>query len=160
MKRIITFLPLLLAACVPASRPPAIAPAPARPVAAPVAAALALGPDWRDWPLTPGRWSYARGSGASFGEPGQAARLGFRCEGGRVVLTLPGASPAPATIRTSSTARALPVEGGAAALSPADPLLDAVAFSRGRFTVERPGLAPLVVPAHAEVARVVEDCRG
>jgi hypothetical protein len=40
-----------------------------------------------------------------------------------------------------------------------DPLLDAIAFSRGRFMVEVPGTATLYLPAWPEVARVVEDCR-
>ncbi|WP_343520792.1 hypothetical protein [Sphingomonas sp.] len=41
-----------------------------------------------------------------------------------------------------------------------DQLVDAMGYSRGRFIVETPGMAPLVVPAWAEVLRVVEDCRG
>jgi hypothetical protein len=45
-------------------------------------------------------------------------------------------------------------------LSPRDALLDAMAFSRGRFIVEQPGQPSLVVPAWAEFGRVVEDCRG
>jgi hypothetical protein len=41
-----------------------------------------------------------------------------------------------------------------------DPLLDQIAFSRGRFTIEAPGAAMLVIPAWPEAARVIEDCRG
>jgi hypothetical protein len=41
-----------------------------------------------------------------------------------------------------------------------DPGLDQIAFSRGRFTIELPGTAPLVLPTWAEPARVIEDCRG
>jgi hypothetical protein len=48
----------------------------------------------------------------------------------------------------------------ATALAATDPLLDAIAFSRGRVTLEQAGLAPLVVPPYAEVARTIEDCRG
>ncbi len=33
----------------------------------------------------------------------------------------------------------------------ADPLLDAMAFSRGRFTNEQSGQVPLVIPAYAEI---------
>ena len=40
-----------------------------------------------------------------------------------------------------------------------DPLLDAMAFSRGRFAVEVSGGPTLVVPAYPEVTRVIEDCR-
>jgi hypothetical protein len=40
-----------------------------------------------------------------------------------------------------------------------DPLLDAMAFSKGRFAVESAGLATLYVPPYPEVTRVIEDCR-
>lgn len=40
-----------------------------------------------------------------------------------------------------------------------DRLLDAMAFSRGRFAVETGGLPTLYLPAWAEVTRVIEDCR-
>ena len=40
-----------------------------------------------------------------------------------------------------------------------DPLLDAVAFSRGRAAFSDSGQPTLVVPSWAEAARVVEDCR-
>ncbi len=71
------------------------------------------------------------------------------------------------TVRTSSALRTLATQptGGAepyvaAALAPRDALLDAIAFSRGRFIVEQAGQPPLVVPSWAEIGRVVEDCRG
>ncbi|MCR5872550.1 hypothetical protein LRS12_18710 [Sphingomonas sp. J344] len=70
------------------------------------------------------------------------------------------------TIRTSTTARAFtarPTPGlqpyMAVTLAATDPILDAMGYSRGRFVVEMPPLAPLVVPTWAEVQRVVEDCR-
>ena len=44
--------------------------------------------------------------------------------------------------------------------APNDPLLDAIAFSRGRFVIEQTGQPPLVLPPHAEIGRVIEDCRG
>lgn len=175
MKRSVALLPLVLVACVPASRPAAPTPAPTSVAAAPTPPpppTPALGPDWRDWPLTPGTWNYrrdARGSVALFGEANADARLTLRCDLAerRVYLSVAGTQAAQATLRTTSTARQLPLQptGGAlpyaaAALTPTDPLLDALAFSRGRFTVERAGQAPLVVPAYPEVARVTEDCRG
>ena len=71
------------------------------------------------------------------------------------------------TIRTTSMTRALAVQptGGAlpyvaVRLAADDRLLDAMIFSRGRFTIEQPGTAPTVLPPWAELARVVEDCRG
>lgn len=172
---LVLLLPASLAACVPAGRPAAPPSAPAPRVAAPAPAPLppALGPDWRDWPLTPGAWSYRRDAGGSvarFGTAGAPALLLLRCDAGerRILLSLAGGADASAaTLRTTSVTRAVPLRPAAdapayaaAAFAPADPLLDALAFSRGRFTVERPGRPPLVVPAHAELGRVTEDCRG
>ena len=76
-----------------------------------------------------------------------------------------GAVPGPATIRASAMTRTLVLRdvgtgGIGAVLAANDPLLDAIAFSRGRFVIEQPGRAPLVLPAWAEIERVIEDCRG
>lgn len=73
----------------------------------------------------------------------------------------------PASIATTSATRALsaaPVAGAspamvALAFDPNDRLLDAMAFSRGRFSLEINGLPALYLPVWAEVGRVVEDCR-
>ena len=162
---------LLVSSCTPAPprgpAPVVVAPRPAPPPPASAPAA-----DWRDWPVTPGTWTYrqdARGSLALFGMPGGDALLTLRCDlaARAIYLSRAGSAPAPITLRTSSTVRALGVQptGGtppyvAAALRPGDPLLDALGFSRGRFTVEQPGAATLVVPAYAEVERVTEDCRA
>jgi hypothetical protein len=40
-----------------------------------------------------------------------------------------------------------------------DSLLDAIAFSRGRFIVDGGGGLRLVLPASPEAARSIEDCR-
>lgn len=104
-----------------------------------------------------------------FGQSGADARAVLRCDRGerRVFLSVAGSAPAPLVVRTTSTSRSLAVSptGGAvpyvaAALSPSDPLLDAMAFSRGRFALDQPGAQPLALPAWAEIGRVIEDCRG
>ncbi len=52
------------------------------------------------------------------------------------------------------------VAGGLEIALPArDPLLDAIAFSRGRFAVQAAGTIPLYMPSWTEISRVVEDCR-
>lgn len=164
-------LALLLAAtgCVSPPRE-ASAPPPEAVTRPPAPAPLAA--DWRDWPVTAGTWAYtadARGSVAMFGRVGADALAVLRCDraGGRVFLSVAGGAPGTVTVRTSSVARSLPVgaTGGtppylAATLAPADPLLDAMAFSRGRFALSMAGSPPLVLPAWAEVGRVVEDCRA
>ena len=149
--------------------PPAPAPV-ARPAPAP--RPMPLTADWRDWPYTPGTWTYRReprGSLASFGTSPGAPVLTLRCDTAarQVVLSRTTSAVTPLTIRTSSVTRALPVQpaGGnppsvAATLAANDGLLDAMGFSRGRFVIERPGAPALVVPAWAEIERVTEDCRG
>jgi hypothetical protein len=151
----------ILAGCVAPSAPP---PAPARPVPVPAPAPAPAPPppaassDWRDWPVTPGNWSYRRdghGTGAVYGSGG-AAVFSIQCEaGGSRLILARGTASGPMTIRTTSTARSL----SGAALPASDPLIDAMGYSRGRFIVESASQPPLVIPAWAEVLRVAEDCR-
>jgi hypothetical protein len=168
---------IALASCVGPSAPPP--PAPSLPPI-PVPAPPPLSADWRDWPVTPGDWSYRKstdGSTSSFGMPGSAPLLSLRCEPAKRqivisrVVDLPAAQSAgQMTLRTSFAAVQWPV-----AITPAgsattayvnatraanDAALDQMAFSRGRFAIEFPGSAPLVVPNWAEVARIIEDCRS
>lgn len=164
-----TALAVLLAGCIPRPAPPpppppppsreAPAPSPPAPLPAPP------GADWRDAPISPGDWHYD-GDGRSLAWFGPAGAPSFaaRCDGGAVALTLAGATRGPLRVTTSFGARTLPAEvqgtNLVATLAPRDPLLDRMAFSRGRFMVEAPGASPLYVPAWPEFARVVEDCRG
>ncbi|ODP36691.1 hypothetical protein [Sphingomonas turrisvirgatae] len=146
----------VLAACVaPSAPPPAPAPRPAPPPApVPAPAPPAASSDWRDWPLTPGNWSYRReGQGSVAVYSAAAPVFTIRCEAGRLSLIRSGSS-GPLTLRTTSSERTV-----TGALPASDRLIDAMGFSRGRFIVETPGAPPLVVPAHAEVLRVAEDCR-
>ena len=41
-----------------------------------------------------------------------------------------------------------------------DPILDAMVLSRGRILVDAEGQQPVTLPSWAEIARIVEDCRG
>lgn len=172
MRVILAFASLaVLSACVAPSAPPP-RPAPSAPVPAPAPAPAppppAASSDWRDWPLAPGGWTYrqdARGSVALFGQASDPA-FTLRCDRAQRQLHLVrrGATPGTMTVRTTSTARSLTAggasDGASAALPANDPLVDAMGYSRGRFIVETPGMAPLVVPAWAEVLRVAEDCRS
>ena len=175
MRRLFSTLLLFAgtAGCVPQVAPPPRAipsPAPA-PVQAPPPPPPPVR-DWRDRPATVGDWVYkrdARGSVALFGPQGADALLVLRCDTARrqVFLSVPGTQAGPAVIRTSSVSRTLQLlpTGGqppylAVALTPTDPLLDAMGFSRGRFALEQAGSAPLAIPAWPEIERVTEDCRG
>ncbi|MDQ1157239.1 hypothetical protein QE385_001566 [Sphingomonas sp. SORGH_AS 950] len=159
-----------LSGCIPATRPEAAPPVrhTPRPAPQPPAPRPVLGSDWRDWPLTPGDWRYrrtAQGSTAVFGTAG-VTRLALTCDPRtrQIRLDRPASVAGSITVRTSSTTKILTaraVATGAEILLPAaDPLLDAMAFSRGRFTMEQAGQVPLVIPAYAEIGRVIEDCRG
>jgi len=164
-------LAVILAGCVPAATPPP-APTPRpTPVPAPAPTPVPLGADWNDWPLTPGDWAYrrdSRGSIALFGPAGGDAAMTLRCDSARRMIYLSVRGPADgATIRTTSLTRTIPLQPTgddagyvASALPPTDSLLDAMAFSRGRFVVAMRGGPPLVVPPYAEIGRVIEDCRG
>jgi hypothetical protein len=163
----------------PAPAPPPPLPPRAPPVArvpAPVPAPT-LG-DWRDVPLPAGTWTWALrpgGSAAWFGLAGRMPVAVLQCDraAGVVRIAVPvdaALAPAPhaATITTSTSNGTLAAEphtiDGLATMAIALPvshrLLDAMAFSRGRFRIEISGMAPVVVPSWSEVGRVVEDCRG
>jgi len=171
--RHLTLIALLaLSACV--APPPPAAPKPA-PVAPPVAAAPAaprLTGDWNDWPFTAGDWTYgrdARGSMGRFGTVGHNPRISLRCDiqAGRLYLSREGNGSAKSmVIRTSSATKEFAANVGAgtpayfvAEIMPSDPILDAMAFSRGRLLVEVAGQQPIVLPSWAEITRIVEDCR-
>jgi len=159
-------LPLALSACGPTStRAPAPLPPPPAPPPAPV-----LSGDWRDWPITPGTWRYVPGapvSSARYGEA-DAAQFVVRCDAAtRRVTLMRSGSASEFTITTSN--RKARFQAGhveeqgramtAVILNATDAFLDDMVFSRGRIAVEAPGLPGLAIPAWAEPARAVEDCR-
>lgn len=45
-------------------------------------------------------------------------------------------------------------------IATSDPILDAIALSRGRIAINVAGQQPLAIPSWAEITRIVEDCRG
>ena len=157
-----------------APRKPEAAPLPV-PRPSPVATAVPepAPADWRDAALTPGTWSYqpgTSGSFAGFGADTAAPMLTLRCERAtqRIALLRAGAAPGPLplTITTSTLTRAFTATPEAAPtpqlslmFGPRDPVLDAMAFSRGRFVIEVAGLPTLYLPTWPEVGRLIEDCR-
>lgn len=117
-----------------------------------------------------GSWVYvaaADGSEATFDNQSGQAQLTIRCTRStrRVSLLKPGVASPVLWVWTSSQSRTLPTTYDAtsarivADLGAYDPLLDAIASSRGRIGFSTSGLAVLVVPPWAEVGRVIEDCR-
>jgi hypothetical protein len=134
-------------------------------------AAAAVAQDFNTATVAPGAWTYQALPGASearFIDGGGTTRLVIRCtKATRQVSFSPTSSAATATIFvwTSSASRNVAVRFEANAMrvtadfSAFDPLLDAIAFSRGRVAVTMVGGMPLVVPAWPEAARTIEDCR-
>ena len=166
------FAALGLAACVAPPPPPApkIVSAPPLVDAPPTPR---LTGDWNNWPFTPGNWTYrrdGRGSVAQFGMSGRNPMISFRCdvENRRVTLSREASAPGVSlVIRTSSMTKTVAVSASeanstylAAAIATTDSILDAMAFSRGRVLVETEGQQPVILPSWAEIARIVEDCRG
>ena len=127
--------------------------------------------DYTTAAVAPGSWFYQAvpgGSGARFVDASGTARLVLQCVKATRRVSISHTSSVPSTslsVWTSTASRTLPArfEPNAmrvtAELSAHDGLLDAIAFSRGRFVVTMAGGLPLVTPAWPEAARTIEDCR-
>ena len=164
-RSIVIVLSLSAAACV-APRTPAPPPAPVAtpsPSPAPTPSPAATYDSWMDVPQTPGDWSYsqtASGSAARFGGAQSEGQLALVCTPASrtIALVRYGTfnADAPMTVRTETATRTVaaaraPEEGGLRAVLPAqDPLLDAMAFSKGRFAIEAPGAPALYLPSWPE----------
>jgi hypothetical protein len=110
----------------------------------------------RSLALASGQWTHtvtANGSEARYGP-----HLLLRCDRATRTVTIsrPATPAAALTILTDTVTRSLPPNGR---LSAYDRLLDAIAFSRGRFLVSEGGPL-LAVPSWPEAARSIEDCRN
>ena len=171
LARLLLLAPIvLISACV---SPPARRPAPpaARPTPPPPPRPLPAPPAEAETALTPGSWAYrqdARGALALFGPGGVDALVVLRCDRAarRLLLSAPGAAPATLTLTTTSATKAFATTAAGSAsgyvtaeIAVDDAILDAAAFSRGRFTITT-NATSIVTPPWPEVARVIEDCRG
>ena len=158
----------------PASAPVAVPP-PVRPAVAvapvPRPAAISDPRDWHNAPLTPGVWRWRHEGGdsvATFGTASLRPLVALRCRLPQHAVLLEGAGAGALSIVTTTSSRAMPAAAppgdppslGHVQFAANDPLLDAIAFSRGRFAVEREGMPPLVLPTAPELSRVIEDCRA
>jgi hypothetical protein len=125
--------------------------------------------DWRDRAQTPGTWTLTLAGGrtrADYGLPGQPAlRLACDTPGAITLTRFATAAEArvPVVITTTSQRRMLDGAVSAGAITvqiqARDALLDAMAYSRGRFLVEAGTSEALALPSWPEVSRVIEDCR-
>ena len=108
---------------------------------------------------------------ASFGQPQASPAFAIRCNRASRRISLSRAGDAGTAgrmkVRTSFGEAAWPIQTAAGAtpyatatLDAADPVLDRMAFSRGRFVVEVSGQPYLALPPWPEFIRVIEDCRS
>ena len=118
--------------------------------------------DWRVAPVEPGSWRWRplpTGSEAIF-QDHRGPQLILRCVRATRTVSIirTGAiGGAPLVVRTTSAERTL---SSTATLAARDPLLDDIAFSRGRISIEVAGAPRLIVPSWPESARTIEDCRN
>lgn len=109
-------------------------------------------------------------STASFVSPSGAALATLTCDrtNARVLLARRGDAAASVAMALTSTFGTRPLSSDPLRSAPSwvvaelhsnDPMLDSVAFSRGRFVLEVAGLETLYLPSWPEISRVVEDCR-
>ena len=171
-----------LAACAPAAKAPPVAstpapvapPTPARPGFAVSTITQAQANDaWKDSALTSGTWRYIDQnpdtSVAIFDGPEGSLTMQCHKNGKAIHFLFENRNTnnsRAVTIRTETMARDIVVfdigastRATAAGLPAKDPLLDAIAFTNGRFAVEVAGERTLILPPWAEVSRVIEDCR-
>ncbi|UUR08410.1 hypothetical protein [Sphingomonas glaciei] len=118
--------------------------------------------DWRIRPITAGAWTWRNAPDASEAvfSDSRGVQLVIRCMRStrRVSFSRAGLlAAAPIRIATTSSERQL---GMGNMVLANDPLLDAIAFSRGRLWVGASGAMPLILRSAAEPARAVEDCRS
>ena len=172
-------LSFAVAACVPRVAPPIALPAPAQrpaPSPAPTSSPVLQQPaydNWMDAPQTPGNWEYqvnASGQAAIYIATNRNDQFVMTCDRQRRQIGLlrsgTAASPRIMRIHTETTTRQMQVVQAedtnpylTTDIAANDPLLDAMALSKGRFAVEVEGLPTLYLPSWAEVTRVIEDCR-
>ena len=141
------------------------------PAATLFAQAVAPAPDYSTATVTPGVWGYQTvpgGSHARLVDATGTAQLMIQCSKATRRISISRASGTPGQglfVWASSMSRTLPARYDAngrwvtADLAATDPLLDAIAYSRGRFVVNIVGGTSLVAPSWPEPARVFEDCR-
>ena len=119
-----------------------------------------------------GNWTYsatADGSDASFANASGIPQVIIHCARAtrRVSIAKAASEAVPfVNVWTSSLTKSVASSFNPATgrlmidLSASDPLLDALANSRGRLGFTAGSQSALVIPAWAEAARVIEDCRA
>ena len=180
-------LAFAIAGCIPQSEPPAPVPPPIvrtpaptptpTPTPSPTPAPVPVVQEptfdnYLDAPQTPGTWGYENafdGSTASFVNANGIELVIWCDKDTRTVgidRTVTGASVEGRimSIQTETASRQVPlraVRNGSltAVFASTDPILDAMAITKGRVAIGVEGERTLYLPAWVEIGRVIEDCR-
>jgi hypothetical protein len=127
--------------------------------------------NYLDAPQTPGTWMYRNQSNGGMAlYSGTSGTALFMLECDRIAAHVSlfratnGSAPqVAATITSETVTRNLQLTpagpGHIVNLSPRDPLLDAMAITKGRIAIGVEGERTLYLPAWVEISRVIEDCR-
>ena len=119
-----------------------------------------------------GSWTYraiAGGTEADFVDASAVVRLQLKCNRASRTVSIVRSGVAAAaptlTVWTTSSSRTVPARFLAskelvADLASTDPLLDSIAFTRGRFATAASGAPMVALPSAPEATRVIEDCRS
>ena len=128
-------------------------------------------PDYSNARTVEGSWTHAATAGgveATFRNSAGQPQLFLTCARAarQMLIARPATAAAPILqVWASNASRNLPAVFNpatrriSATLAAGDPLLDALALSRGRIAVGVAGQPAIVAPAWAEILRVVEECR-
>jgi hypothetical protein len=122
-------------------------------------------------PVRGGAWTYQTQAGSSearFNDLAGQSLASVRClrSTRRIAISIRSVPAASLLLWTGSAQRNLPATYNpstgllTAELLASDQLLDALSFSRGRFSITAQGSAPLVLPNWPEPTRAIEDCRN
>lgn len=119
-----------------------------------------------------GAWGYRTipgGSQADYVDAAGTVRLQLRCNRSARTVSIArtgvGAAAPTLAVWTTSLSRSVPARflttnELVADVAASDPLLDAIAFSRGRIATAASGAAMVAVASGPELTRVIEDCRS
>ena len=128
-------------------------------------------PDYSSARTVEGSWTQAAiagGAEATFRNSTGQPQLFLTClrASRQVTVARPASAASPfLQVWTSSASRNLPASFNpatrrlSATLGATDPLLDAMAMSRGRIAVGVAGQPAIVAPPWGEISRIVEECR-
>ncbi len=117
--------------------------------------------------MTPGTWSWAQSGPRSVADFG-GSLFTMRCDTRNATVTLERRAQGAAgrvtmgitTMQETHTVTTEARQGYYVATLPArSPILDDMAFTRGRFALSTQGQPTLYIPSWTEVSRVIEDCR-